>query len=147
MREYKVDLGAVETSSGGANCAHELVISNPGTLSTTPSPPWQSGSPRRLIRLKVLVGGEVDTADVVIDAYNNSDTIATMTLPANANTLYVEEASLNSNYTNFGTDGQFLTFAATDIGDGVATRVTIIAYFTCGIEGGSPPDPPGEIQH
>jgi len=131
----------------GANCHHELVVSNPGILSSTPSPPWQSMTNRRLTRLTVLVGGTVDTSDVVIVAYNNADTIATITLPAGDNVVHVEEAALDATYTNFGTDGQFLTFAATDVGDNIASRVTIIAVFTCGTSGGSPPDPEEPVEN
>jgi hypothetical protein len=59
-----------------------------------------------------------------------------MTMTAGANVVHVEEATLNSSYTNFGKDGQFLTFDVTALGANRASGVTIIAVFGCGDAGG-----------
>ena len=127
----------------GACVPYELVVSNPGILSETPSPPWQSTNvDRTLTRLTLLFGGEIDTSPVTITAYNNSDTVGTITMPAGDNVVHVESTSLDSTYTTFALDGQFLTFTVTDLGDNLASRVTIIAVFDCGTGTGSPPDPP-----
>lgn len=129
----------------GACVPYELVISNPGLLSTTPSPPWQSTNvDRTLTRLTLLFGGEVDSSDVTVTAYNNSDIVGTITMPAGSNVVHVESTALVDAYTTFALDGQFLTFTVTDIGANTASRVTIIAVFGCGSGTGSPPDPPEE---
>lgn len=122
-------------------CEHEVVFSVPTTLSGTVSPPWQAGLRHmRLTRLKMLFGNAVDSQPVTVTALRNGNTIAEITMPGGDNVVNVEEEDLVSDQRNFGLDGEFLTFQCTDLGANEASAVTVIAYFDCGGEHGTPPD-------
>lgn len=130
--------------SGG--CEQEVIFSVPTTLTGSTSPPWQST--RRdltLTRLTMLFGNVVDTQPVTVTAYQNGNAIVEVTMAAGENVVHVESADMDSAYTNFGLDGEFLTFACTDLGANEASAVTVIALFDCGGSDGTPPDPPTPV--
>lgn len=125
------------------NCAggcamEEIQWSQPSTLDGSTSPPWQSEQDRTLVAVKALCNTP-DPDPVEFTFYRNGDTITSLTMPAGENVVKAVDLSAN-----FGADGEFLTFAVTDLGAGTGSGWTVIAYFDCGGEPGAPPDPPIE---
>lgn len=117
----------------------EVHWSRPLGLTSSTSPAWQSDQKRQAIGARVIINGEVDTADITIDIIRNGSTIGQVTVPAGDNWA----TTVFSSAANFGPDGEFLYVQASDLGDGVATKVTVIVYLTCGGEAGTPPEPGG----
>lgn len=107
------------------------------TLTTDESGAWQSDRKRRATGARLTMNGYADTSDISITVYRNGESIGVLTLPAGENWT----TTTFSPAANFGPNGEFLSIAATDIGDLVASKFTVIVYFACGGEDGAPPDP------